>query len=340
LAKRDNRVIAGKQIAEELSKLIGSGVYDPAVHPCSRRLPQTMRQLIEGDFDIEDTNIASDSLRPQINLKAGLCRRNVFAPIMARQLSIKRPTPPAIKGKDCRGYYVLVSSFYQWLKSKKKAGGINIDHDLEDKTWPLWKRFEQEIKERTGFEMYDFFGYHMNQQEDCPDEPPQWDCAWMPLYEIEWEEDAAPLLEFLSGMQEDFPEAVYDDRDAEQIHEAWEIMEKIIKSNKTNLLPDDWALAFTTLKKYHWGIVAYDPEEMKFPIENAEDIENFFKAAQEVAEMIKGTLPLVKKCRANSGNFWDDLIEHLLRLPVRKKRKLKPQNLIQVLNEEKIQVRV
>lgn len=335
-------MLAGKQIAEELSFLIGEGGYDPAVHPGSRRLPQTMRQLIEGDFDIEDTYIASDSLRPQINLKAGLCRRNVFAPIRARQLSIRRPSPPAIKGDDFRGYHVLVSSFYQWLKSRKKAGKINIDHNLEDKPWPLWERFEQEINERTGFHIDDFFP--QQEWQECDTEEPQdWSAAWMPLYNIEYEEDAAPLLEFLCGfpVHRDLPEAAFEDRDPDEVKRAGQIMSKIILDKNFDLLPYDWADAYKALKRYGSGLIAYtEPDETKMDILNENDIEEFFKAAKEVADMINGTLPLVKKCRCNSDKFWDELIEHLLGLSIRKKRKLKPQNLIQVFNEEKIQVRV
>lgn len=335
-------MIAGRQIADELSKLIGTGGYDPNGQPGSRKLPQTMRQLLEADFDVEGSQFDIGIIRPRIDLQAGLARRNSAGLIQSKQLNIRRPEPPAIGGEDYRGYYSLLSSFWKWLKKKRKAGKINIDHHLKDQPWPLMERFESEIYERTGCYINDFFP---QPEWECSDEEPQdWSAAWMPLYNLEMEEDASPLIEFLCAVpagceDQRLPEAAYQDRDASMVDRAGEILFGIIKHRRFRLLPDEWANAIRALIKYGSGLIAYvEPDETKVDILCEKDIEYFFKCGKDVADMIEGTLPLVRKCRENSEKFWDDLIEHLLDLPVYRKPKTK--TLIQVFNErQKIKVR-
>ena len=310
-------MIAGRQIANELANLIGEGA-DISKIPHSRKLPQTMRQLLEADFDVEDLHIDFGCcIQPQVDLKAGFVRRNYARNICAEQLNINRPILPAIGGKDYRGYYGLLSNFWKWLKKKRKAGKINIDHQLKEQPWPLMQRFEAEIKKRTGWNIDVFFP--QVEWEFSDEEPQDWSAAWMPLYNLETEEDASPLIELLSNIggegEMNFPEAAFDGRDAEQVHLANDIFRQIIKKRRYTDLPQKWTDAIKALRKYKSGYIAYtDPDEIKLEIHYPDDIEHFLATAKDVADMIKGTCPLVQECYENSVQFWDEIITHLKEL--------------------------
>lgn len=321
-------MIAGVQIAEALSKFIGKGDYDPGLQPNKGKLPVTMRDLVEDNFDDtyqEDfmNREYSIELDAEHDIKAGRARRvytkNV---ITAEQLQkIVRPAAPHKQvQEDCRGFYPLLSSYYEYLKRRGEADRIDIDHPLSLCGWPLFMRFAKEVKQRTGRPYEEFFTQDQDEMETG--EPQIWNMCWLPLWVMDNLDTEVPLLEFLEsinaynnfGNPDDlrFPEAVHDMMNDELAHNLMGVFRGILKNRRFNLFPPEWAIVL----KYIFSsnsitIACSDQSETAMDIGDHKDIAFFFEEAAKLVKMREITAPLVDACGDHCDQFWKDFIKVL-----------------------------
>ncbi len=312
-------MISGETIGSALGAFAVKGpVYDPD-QLGSGGLPQTMRQLLEGDFANGDDEQTTS--RSALRVKAGECRRNTAGtPVHPVDLDrIKRPVGP-VAVEDFRGAYPLLNAWWQWLEKHKRQAEVNIDHPLVGQIWPLLTLFDQEVEKRTGLCASQLFpGIEM--WGGC--EELYWDEAYVPLWDGSWAEDDVPLFELFGRIlcllrgnppyrEAMLPEAAYFATNTPQAAAAGRILVNVLKAGRFRLLPSPWPKAMNALVKYEGNYVYFeDLEQCRINITDYVDLEFVFEAGRDVHDMRDGTYQLVAEVQENSERFWKRLVERL-----------------------------
>jgi len=315
-------MISGETIGSALGAFVEEGpVYNPD-ELGSGGLPQTMRQLLEGDFTkYDDEQITS---RSALRVKAGENRKNTAGtPVHPVDLDrIKRPVGP-VAGEDFRSAYPLLSAFWEWLAKHKRQAEVNIDHPLVNQTWPLFDLFEQEVKKQTGFYTCDLFpGIEGVWGTGTCDEV-CWDDAYVPLWDGSWEPYTVPLFELFEQIlyilrdkppywESMLPEAAFFATNKPQASAASGILANVLKAGRFRLLPSPWPKAIKALAKYEGNYVHFeDMEQCRFNISDYGSLDFVFTVGRDVHDMREGTYQLVDQVRNNSERFWKTLVEQL-----------------------------
>ncbi len=328
-------MIIGRDIAQALVRLVPNGSsYDPDSQARAGKLPNTMRELVEGKFDIQP-----DSPGPEFTwgempkTKQRMPGRLISVqdiPVLSknfpRRKRLVRPSgPPKVEDYQC--FFPLLSAFWAWAKKKHIASQIDIDHplscDFKGRGWPILNRFADELNAR-GMYMEDIFP--QNDWGCCGEEEP-FDHAYLPLYCTNYDDSDVPLLELLERLHstmrseccyrfDTLPEAAYEFTDDKtQVDQAATVLLNIVGNRRRfALLPDIWANALEGLKEYRGGCLTFtEYEEVSIEIlpGNHMSIQFLFECCQSVADVRKVIDPLVQKVMEDTAAFWQSFVETL-----------------------------
>jgi hypothetical protein len=310
------------QTIEDMAKtIVGSGGYDPAdVNKNTDRLPVTMRELISKRLP-ETVQRFSPNMEV-IKQPAGH-RRKITLPINLSDLTRRRPKRPQaicqIDSGDLYQWQVLCRSLWNWCNGHNWR--IDIDHRLNKKPeqWPLVQKFIRELGKIDGLTMDDLFGGVIWEE-------PYFVQAFLPLYNVECDEEYVPLVIFLEeyvlGHTSEFeeftlPTAFWEacrDKgwDDEQTLKCQYVMKNILRTKRLRLLSEVWRKAILAVWAYQWpALCFYDYQQAAWDMNDA-DIDGLLECCSDILKLRTYVDPLVRHCVVKgSGEFWLELAERL-----------------------------
>ena len=316
-------MITGQAIAESMTKIFRRkrNIYEPARDRLQSKLPVTMRQLVEGSFDLGGEDDGSCNFG--IFVEPGRVQESkvplAVTDLRATYLELAEEEFPKLVD-DYRNFYPLLSSFWLWIK--KRNVSCRIDHPLTGywQDWPLWKRFETTLKIRTGLAPEDIFVSIDMDNDYGSDDVGEFEMSgvYMPLYNAGSYDNDVPLLEFFESIRGDdihFPQCVFEYCVDVQVYEAELILGNLINDQRYELLDDNWWRAVIGIKNYKGqGFSFTDCEECRLYIQQADynEIDYLFECCKDVNDMLLATGPLVSECIGNSELFWRKLVDTLI----------------------------
>ena len=320
-------MIVGKDIASKLIAFIHTGpAYDPDKRVGSG--PVTMRDLVTGNFPTiggcaHAESIGTGEPAPPIlsfvpDGPTGITDVSKMRIRPAVIDMVSRPKAPPKVG-DFTGYYTLLSSFYEWLEKNKMHKGIDIDHALADYhgTWPLWEKMVYTVGDRSGF---DFECLFPQEYMLCEGEGPDFDCAYVPLYQCDDAYDYVPLIELLHNLPDKknktvrLPEAAYASHDSPiPVTIAEAVLCNVCIGKKYQHLDAEWDAAFRAIDAFPHGYFASWEyyQDNRLEIQDAADIQHLFDCCNNIGELQRHLDPFVTQCETNSGSFWRSFVEML-----------------------------
>lgn len=331
-------MIDGNRITKALEKLMAKSVwYDPDEASASCKLPVTMRDLIE--FNFEGMVGYDDDERHEIrriNWPAASQPKLSVLPIHAGDLNRKLPGDAASEipeiEMDYRGDAPVLAAFYRWLQINEPNNNIDVDHPLEGHgydEWPLWVYFTDMLKEKTGYILDDVF-INQIEMEMNYGEPAAWDHIILPLYDIGAGDDDVPLIEFLNEFtgwrgknvyeyMPEFPQAVYElspkryDH-SKKVESARLIFRNLLHDGEIELLDKNWAAALAGLDKYGDESISYVDrwDDAMLQVDGSPaDIDRLFKKLSRIRKMREAVDPLIDEYMDDCEKLWKKLLEKL-----------------------------
>lgn len=326
-------MICGKDIAAAMFKLLKKRPeYDPDARPTAR-LPRTMRELVEGDFDRnygeqanEEYEYSSSSARLRLD-DPGLFLRHVGFPVRIKDLNHRRPLG-LFEVEDHRHEYPLLSAYWQWLKRHRRSAGIDIDHPLADigECWPIWRSFHEELKNRTGLTIDDIFP-QIEQAMETGEEQ-SLDFAVMPFYDNFRNDESVPLIEMLQKLKVEgfahLPEYAQGLLGEVNATKAAGMLANIWHDREFWRLPAVWKNALAALCEFQGSeIIFYDWwEANNVSITGPDAIDDIFTGCERPNKLRMGMDPLVDAFVNDTEKFWRDMGEELHDAAKRKTKKV------------------
>lgn len=320
----------GQQIGTALEKVFKKAkAFDPA-SPHGKQ-PATLREL----FEWEPTG--SDLL-----FNFHFPRENKGVRHFGKPVSFGRKAAcPHRAPQYCNPGFFKV--FHEWLVEKRIVRGLYIDHDLTyPLPWPILERFEEELSKRGHMSMDDIFGEWVPYEnwQDITQMP-----AYMPLYDLNCDDETVPLIEFLESRHEaKFPEAAYEvyrDSGAETQEQsdmrcdvACRVFKAVCDEKRWRLLPGNWKKAMKFLSTYEPILGFWDYESCRVDIEE-NGIDHLFECCREVNAMHAAVDPLVIECGMRPNEFWNNIVTHMWKVASTHYREF-----IENAKKERIKVRV